>query len=140
MMNLIVKRERCHAKIHGAPVVEIDLKKSTIARERESSKLRDTTCIINRFESYYIYSIFWANKNDIKYDWHCHTSIAQCAAHGLVFSLLVAKTRVEKLSVMKAAVLLCGRCRLRSKSQMLFGRHPCRCSSHNRYVVMYDDV
>ena len=35
VMNLIVERERCHAKIHGAPVVEIDLKKSTIAKERE---------------------------------------------------------------------------------------------------------
>lgn len=34
VMNLIVKRERCHAKIHGAPDVEIGVKTSTIRHLR----------------------------------------------------------------------------------------------------------
>ena len=95
-------------------------------RERESLVSFATLHVLEIVMNYLIY-LTGQTKYEIKYDWHCHSSIVQCAAHGLVVSLLVAKTRVEKLSMMKAAVLLCGRCRLRSKSQMLSGRHPCRC-------------
>ena len=124
VMNLIVKPERCHAKIHGAPDVEIGMKTSTIAKEteRESESLVIFATLhvhiyIYMYYKAFIYMciLFMANKTEIKYDWHCHSSVAHCA-----------KTRVEKLSMMKATVMPCGRCRLWRKSQMLFGRHPCR--------------